>query len=116
MNPQKAKGDRAERELQDVLRMLGYDARRKLGAGRQDDMGDIDGVPYTAVQCADWKDVLAALRQKPVEAEEQRMRAGERFAVTCLRLRGGAWRFVQTPEQWRDMHVTARLWVDEAWL
>lgn len=101
------KGARAERELEKILQGFGIPARRKLGAGRQDDQGDIDGVWNTTIQVADWKDVLAALRQKPLECEEQRLRAQTPWAVTCLRLRGGMWRFVQTPEQWATMYDAA---------
>lgn len=102
------KGARAERELEQLFRDLGNPAaRRALGAGRQDDMGDITGVWNVTVQCANWKDVLSALRQKPLECEEQRLRAQTPWAVTCLRLRGGMWRFVQTPEQWATMYDAA---------
>ena len=38
----KRKGDRAELEVQGILRdLLGVPARRALGAGRKDDVGDI---------------------------------------------------------------------------
>ena len=45
-NPQKQRGDRGEREIAALLNQLtGWPARRKLGAGRQDDTGDFDGDP-----------------------------------------------------------------------
>ena len=97
----KRKGDRAELEVQALIRDLtGWPARRKLGAGRADDMGDVDNVPATVVQVASWADALRAVREKPVGAEEQRERAGATFACTWVRLRGGVWRVVLTPEQW----------------
>ena len=126
-NPSKRKGDRAELEVQGILReLLGVPARRALGAGRKDDVGDIHGVPDTVIQVADWKDVTRAVREKPLECEEQRERAstpewysppnsdsstGEiamyrqpnwspTFAATFVRLRGGDYRVVLTPEQW----------------
>ena len=41
-NPSKDRGDRAELEVQALLRdLLGVPARRMLGAGRKDDIGDI---------------------------------------------------------------------------
>jgi hypothetical protein len=50
-NSSKRKGDRAEIEVQGILRdLLGVPARRKLGAGRLDDIGDIDGLPDTVIQ------------------------------------------------------------------
>lgn len=120
MNPSKRKGDRAELEVQGILRdLLGVPARRKLGAGRRDDMGDIDGVPNTVIQVADWKDALRAVREKPVECERQRERLYSSvqgaldgtpvpFAATFVRLRGGEYRVVLTPEQW------ATLWREAA--
>lgn len=106
-NTAKRKGDAAELEVQGILRdLLGVPARRKLGAGRLDDMGDIDGVPLTVVQVANWKDALRAVREKPLECEQQRRRAGEPFCATFVRLRGGEYRVVMTPEQfatfWRE--------------
>lgn len=106
-HPSKRRGDKAELEVQGLLREhLGVQARRQLGAGRKDDIGDIAGLPMTVVQVANRKDVATALREKPLEAEQQRHRAGEPFAVTFLRLRGGEYRACMTIEQfaslWRE--------------
>src|SRR5690606_30462928 len=96
--------DRAELEVQGLLRdMLGVPARRELGAGRLDDMGDIAGVPMTCIQVANYQDVARAVRHKPLEAEEQRGRKNVAFAATFVRLRGGDYRVVLTPEQWAAM-------------
>lgn len=101
MNPQKAKGDRAEREAAELLtELLGVPVRRKLGAGRQDDTGDLDGVPGHAVQVASWADTARAALIKPREAEAQRGHAGADHAATLVRFRGGSWRVILTPEQW----------------
>ena len=101
MNRQKAKGDRAELEAAELLtQLLGVPVRRRLGAGRQDDVGDLDGVPDHVVQVANWADTAAAARVKPREAEVQRSNAGAAYAATLLRFRGGIWRVVLTPEQW----------------
>lgn len=98
-NPQKRKGDAAEREAAQLLSLIsGHYCRRKLGAGRQDDTGDIDGVPNTVVQVAAWKDIAKAVRVKPQEVEIQKLNDGARFAFTMVKLRGG-WRIVMTPEQ-----------------
>jgi hypothetical protein len=111
-NPQKRKGDRAELEVQGICREeLGVYARRALGAGRKDDVGDIHGVPSTVVQVVDSVELGKYLRRKPDEAERQRLElerlTGEAaFAVTFMRLRGGDYRCVQTPSQffalWRE--------------
>lgn len=110
MNPSKRKGDQAEREVAALLnQLLGVPARRKLGAGRQDDQGDIDGVPDTVIQVANRQArFYETVREKPLEAEMQRERAGATHAASFLRLRGGEWRVVLTPEQW------ATLWREAA--
>ncbi len=100
-HPSKRRGDRAELAVQALIRdLLGWPARRMLGAGRKDDIGDVTGVPDTTVQVCDWKDLLAAVRTKPRECEQQQLRAGTTFGATFVRLRGGEFRVVMTPEQW----------------
>ena len=107
-NPQKKKGDAAERQAAELLTdLLGVQCRRQLGAGRTNtaggDVGDIDGVPNCVIQVCDWKDKSAACLQKPLGAEEQRINAGVDHAATMVRFRGNKWRFVLTPEQWARM-------------
>jgi hypothetical protein len=110
----KRRGDQAEREAAAILvDLLGYPIRRQLGAGRQDDVGDLTGFPQTVVQVATWADVLRAVREKPVEAERQRERAGSTFVATMVRLRGGVWRIVLTPEQFATWARAALTPVDE---
>lgn len=101
-NASKRKGDEAEREAAKLINELtGWPARRKLGAGRADDIGDLDGIPDTVVQVANRQArFYETIREKPVEAEQQRERAGATHAISFIRLRGGDWRVVLTPEQW----------------
>lgn len=109
MHPSKRKGDKAELEVQGILRdLLGVPARRQLGAGRQDDIGDIAGVPMTTISVTNRKDVAQAVRHKPRECEVQRQRASEPFCATFIRLTGGEYRVVMTVEQW------AALWREAA--
>jgi hypothetical protein len=104
----KRKGDKAELEVQGLLRdHLGVPARRALGAGRKDDIGDVTGVPDLTVQVANRKDVAAVVRAKPVECEQQRLRAGTSFAATFVRLRGGEYRVVLTPDQFFALYREA---------
>lgn len=105
----KIKGDAAERDAAAILSdLLGYPVRRQLGAGRLDDVGDLSGVPDTVVQVAWWpSDTLRAVRDKPLEAERQRERAGATFAATMVRLVGGVWRVVLLPEQFAVLHREA---------
>ena len=99
----KRKGDTAEREAATLIaELLGVPARRKLGAGRFDDMGDLDGVPDTTVQVVSRStDVVAVgIVRKPLEADAQAKVARTTFAATFVRIRGGKWRVVLTPEAW----------------
>ena len=106
-NPSKARGDRAELEVQGLLREhLGVPARRALGAGRKDDIGDISGVPNTVIQVANYSNITTAVREKPAQCVTQQARAGAQFGATFVRLRGGDYRVVLTPAQffelWRE--------------
>lgn len=107
----KRKGDAAEREAAGLLsHHLGTVVRRKLGAGRQDDTGDLDGLPDCVIQVAHWADQMAAIRQKPEAVELQRHNADATFAATMVRLRGGGWRVVMTPEQFATWAREALPW------
>ena len=104
MNSKKNKGDRAEREAAELLsKATGYEVRRQLGAGRTNsaggDVGDLDGIPDTIVQVADWTDKSAACLEKPREAEMQRWNAKAKYAASMIRWRGGQWRMVMTVDQ-----------------
>lgn len=111
-NPSKAKGDRAEREVQGILRdLLGVPARRALGAGRKDDVGDIHGVPDTVISVANYADIARAIREKLPDVERQREHAGATFAAMFVRRVGGSYVVCMTPEQfatlWREAQPVA---------
>ena len=56
-NPQKRKGDKAEREAAELLtEVTGFKCQRNLSAGIPGDVGDIYGIPNCVVQVADYKD------------------------------------------------------------
>jgi hypothetical protein len=98
----KRKGDWAEREIAGILSdLLGFPVRRKLGAGRLDDVGDLDGIPNHVVQAAWWpkKGHLRAVREKPIECERQQINAGATFGWAAIRLPGGIWRACLTLNQ-----------------
>lgn len=108
-NAPKSRGDRAEREAAALLTLLlGVPIRRRLGAGRSDDVGDLDGLSDFVLQVADWKDVARAAREKPDGAEQQRSNAQVPHAATLVRFRGGCWRVVLTPEQWARLVLELR--------
>ena len=98
----KRKGDRAERELAALLcEHLGSDCRRKLGAGRKDDQGDLDlivnGEPVI-VQVADYSNPLEAISRKLPTVLEQTANAGANLGVLAVRRRGGKWLFCMDAE------------------
>ncbi|MCP9819831.1 hypothetical protein KBZ18_10035 [Synechococcus sp. Cruz-9H2] len=109
--PRKRKGDAAELEAARLLSELtGLPVRRKLGAGRLDDTGDLDGIPRTVLQVANWSDRLRAVREKPLAAELQRLNDGADFAAALVRFRGKVgYRVVMTPEQFAALVIAALL-------
>lgn len=103
-NPQKRRGDKAELEVQGLLRdHLGVPARRMLGAGRKDDIGDVSGVPNTTIQVTNRTDIGRAIREKLPETVEQQKRAGSLFGALFCRRRGGEYVVVLTPEMWMTL-------------
>ncbi len=97
-HPSKAKGDRGEREVAAILSdELGFTIKRALGAGRQEDVGDIFGIPDTCIQVVAYKDIARAIREKLPEVEQQRQRAGATYSAVFARRRGGEWVVVMTP-------------------
>lgn len=98
---EKRKGDRAELEIAKLLAdQLGLNVKRKLGAGRQEDTGDLHGIPNTVAQVAFWDDALRAVREKPVACERQQLNDGATFGVSFIRTQRGIWRAVMTVDQW----------------
>lgn len=117
MNSSKRKGDKAELEVQGILRdLLGVRARRALGAGRKDDIGDIIGVPDTCIQVVSYTDIVRAIREKLPQSETQRERANALFAATFVRRYGGGYIVVLTPEQWAAYAREAIRWKYEVTL
>jgi hypothetical protein len=106
-NPQKRKGDAAEREVAGILTdLLGVKAQRALGAGRKEDVGDVFGIPDTVIQVAAHRDINEALRRKLPETVAQQGHAGATFGALFLRRTGGGFVVCMTPEQfatlWRE--------------
>ena len=107
-NPQKSKGDKAERELAALLdALIGGGVRRKLGAGRSDDTGDIHGVPDTVVEVKSYADVAAGISSAMAGLDVKRINAGATHAVAFIRRPGGEWLAVMTPDQWATYHREA---------
>lgn len=102
-NPAKRKGDEGELDVQELLvRLIGdYRIRRALGAGRQDDVGDMHNVAHTAIQVGRRKSIARAIYEKgPAESERQRKNKRVPFAASFLRADRGEWIVVLSPAQW----------------
>lgn len=85
-NPSKNKGDRAEREAVAVLIALAptlviAGAKRMLGAGRKEDVGDLHVFPDVAVQVKSMKAVSTAVREAAAGAVVQAGHAGHPYAL-----------------------------------
>jgi hypothetical protein len=107
-NPAKRKGDTAEREIATLLSdLLGFPVRRKLGAGRADDAGDLDGLPDCTAQVKNFADVTRAIREGIAGIEAQQRNAGTTHGVVFVRRPGGRWIAVQTLEQWSTLYREA---------
>jgi hypothetical protein len=103
-HPSKSKGDRGERELCHQLTALtGWPVRRKLGVGRADDSGDIDGLPDCCGQAKDYADVQRAVREVLAELPEQHANAGTTFAAGFVRRPGGRWIAVMDLERFTTL-------------
>lgn len=91
-NPAKRKGDGAELEAARLLADLtGWPVRRKLGAGRSDDTGDLDGIPDCTAQVKAYKDIQRSVRETLAELPQQQANAGTTFAFGMCRRPGGRW-------------------------
>lgn len=86
-HPSKIKGSAYERDVVKALRALGFDAERAYGAGRPDDVGDIDiaGVPV-AIECKNTQRLdLAGFVD---EARTEARNAGVEIGVAIVKRRG----------------------------
>lgn len=107
-NPQKSKGDRAEREIASLIEELTGIKARRTRPGRLEDEGDLHldldsethTIAPTIIQVAAWKDTSSALRIKPLECEEQRIHARAAHAATAIKLPRAGWRIALTVEQY----------------
>lgn len=107
-NPAKAKGDQAEREIAAALTLeLGLPVRRKLGAGRADDAGDLDGLPGVAAQVKNYRDVTTAIRDALNDLPDQIRHANADHGVAFIRRPGGRWIAVMDVPGWCGLYREA---------
>jgi len=111
-NPSKQKGDRAELEAARLIADLtGWQVRRKLGAGRADDTGDLHIAerPDLIVQVKHFRDVTRAVREARDGADAQAINAVSPFRFGMVRHPGGGWTCVASPD-------AMAVWIREALL
>lgn len=86
-HPSKRKGDDGERELAELFAELtGWPVKRELGAGRQDDRGDLHGVPETTIQVKNYPNALLESINKGLpQLRKQQANAGSTFGVLFCR-------------------------------
>jgi hypothetical protein len=102
-NRNKAKGDRAERDIAHLLsELLNKPIRRKLGAGRADDTGDIDGLTDWTIQVKDRKDIARTIREGMQQLADQQKNAGTNNGVLLIKQTGGTWLAIMTVQQWTE--------------
>lgn len=95
------KGSKAEREIAGILSdQLGVTVRRKLGAGRRDDEGDLEGLPDVTIEVKNYADVARAVRDGLDDAVKEQANAGTTHGVAFIRRPGGRWFAAMTVEQW----------------
>jgi hypothetical protein len=103
-HPSKSKGDKYERELcTQLAELTGWPVRRKLGAGRADDSGDIDGLPDCCGQAKAYRDIARAVRETLAELPAQHANAGTTFAAGFVRRPGGRWAVVLDLQQFTTL-------------
>ena len=86
-SPQARKGATFERDVVEYFRANGHPyVERAYGAGRPDDVGDLDGVPGWALELKNHQKL--ALSGWLEEAEVERVNARARFAAVIAKRRG----------------------------
>ena len=107
-NPSKRKGDAAELEAARILANLtGHDVRRALGAGRQDDCGDLYGLPHLTVEVKNYANVSEAVNAGLADCVREQENAATAFGAAMIRRRGGRWFVAMTPEQFATLYREA---------
>jgi hypothetical protein len=86
---QQRKGHQAELEAAaELARLTGWPVRRRLQEGRNDDAGDLEGVPDTCLQVKWRTDMVRACREGLAAVRYQRERSGAAYGVALVRRQG----------------------------
>ena len=85
--PSKRKGSQYERDVVKWLVSMGYTcAERAYGAGRHDDVGDIDGIDGVVIECKNEKRINIPGYLK--ELEDEMIHADAETGVVLIKKRG----------------------------
>lgn len=84
MSAAKRKGTKWEVDVRDFFKAKGINAYRPAQEGFKD-VGDIHGVDPFVIQCKDWKDWQAAIRDGLDGAQKQARNAGLPFGVCIVK-------------------------------
>lgn len=107
-NSAKAKGDRKELEIQELFRAAGFSrARRSLGAGRKDDVGDIDGLRELCIQVTGTARGTTRIWEKLPDVERQRSNRRTRFGALFIKYDRKPWLVILTPAQFIRLYKYA---------
>lgn len=99
-SPSKRKGDKAELELARLLSdRLGINIRRKLGAGRIDDEGDLEGLSDWTIEAKNYANIADGINEGLKDLEREQANAGTIYGVCFVRRRGGRWIAVMDLDQ-----------------
>ena len=109
-NPQKVKGDKAERDVAAYLAAHGFPyAERAYGAGRPDDVGDIDGIPSVVVEVKNHKTITIPAWLDELETEM--FNANARHGAVIAKRRGSTdvadWYALMPAAEWTHLLVEA---------
>lgn len=103
-HPSATKGARAELEIAKLLtEALDRPVRRKLGAGRTDDEGDLEGLDDWTLEVKNYASISAGVNEGLADATKEQANAGSRHGAALIRRPRGRWFVAMTIEQFTDI-------------
>jgi hypothetical protein len=103
-HPSKRKGDKAELEAARILaEHLGLPIRRKLGAGRLDDEGDLEGLPDFTIEVKNYANVTTGVAAGLADSTREQANAGTTHGAAMIRRPGGRWFVALTVDQFATL-------------
>jgi hypothetical protein len=101
-------GKRYEREAAAMLQLItGFEVRRKLGEGRREDEGDLEGMPELTIQVKAYKNVTRAVNEGLKKLRRQQQYNATKYGVAMIRRPGGRWVMAMEPDQFLALYNAA---------